>query len=94
MRTTIALTLATVLTVSLAGCSNRPLRNFFHRGAACGSAATVPTTLPIINDMTSYSPGCGIEESCPTCGPMGGTPYMYEGGAYPIDGTMALPEPQ
>lgn len=93
MKTSITLTLATLLAISTVGCANRPFRNILHRGAACGTASAVPTSLPVVSDATSYSPGCGIGETCPTCGTLGG-PLMYEGG-YPIDGTtIPMPEPQ
>lgn len=92
MRTHIALTLAALLTMSTAGCANRPLRNVLHRGDSCGAATTIPTTLPVVSDTTTYSPGCGYAESCPTCGITGGMPQMY-GGGYPIDGTIPMPTP-
>jgi hypothetical protein len=96
MRTSLALTLAAVLALGATGCANCPLRSVLHRGADCGP--TAPTTLPLVGGMTSYTPGCGIEEACPTCGigGMGGVggvqPYVYEGG-YPVDGSIVLPTP-
>lgn len=98
MRTSFALTLALIVTLSSAGCTSRPFRNVLHRGAACGS--TTPTTLPLVGGVSTYSPGCGIEEACPTCGItgmqpgiVGGQPYLYEGG-YPVDGSVVLPQPE
>jgi hypothetical protein len=95
MRTSFALTLAAILALSATGCANCSLRNLLHRGADCGAAT--PTTLPLVGGMTTYTPGCGIEEACPTCGITGGIPtgqpYMYEGG-YPIDGSVVLPQPE
>ena len=89
MRTSLALILAAVVALSSTGCTNRPFRSILHRGADCGP--TAPTTLPLIGGTTSYTPGCGIEEACPTCG-IGGQPYVYEGG-YPVDGSIVLPTP-
>lgn len=91
MRTSLALTLAAVVALSTTGCTNRPFRSILHRGADCGP--TAPATLPLMGGMTSYSPGCGIEEACPTCGITGGQPLMYEGG-YPVDGNYVLPTPE
>ena len=92
MRTSFALTLAILLIVSSAGCTSRPLRNVFHRGADCGTA--VPTTLPLMSGVSTYSPTCGIEESCPTCGITGAqSPYLYQGG-YPMEGEVVLPAPE
>jgi hypothetical protein len=92
MKSSFALTIALLIAVGSVGCAHRQMRNALHRGAPCG-ATPAPSTLPVISDVTTYSPTCGwADPGCPTCGANQGLPVMVDGG-YPADGGVVLPEP-
>jgi hypothetical protein len=93
MKHPFALTVTAIVALSSVGCVNRHMRNFMHRGAPCG-ATTAPATLPVVSDVTTYSPTCGwADPNCANCGTASGQPIVIDGG-YQLEGTTPImPEP-
>ena len=77
MRKSLILAAAAMAAIGSVGCTSRPLQSVFHRGAPCGTTVTTP----LMGDVTTYSPGCGMPD-CPTCGTASGLPVMYGDGIF------------
>lgn len=94
MKSSLVLAAAAIVAIGSVGCTSRPLRSVFYRGAPCGTTLTTP----LVGDVTTYSPacgGCGVAD-CPTCGVTSGTPILGDGSYLRgfLGDPIVLPEPE